>query len=129
MRSILIATRGAAVALAIALTVGLMAPAAYAATTQMTATENVNVRSGPSTTYKIVGGLYRGQTVTAVSKANGWTKIKFGSVSGNKIDYVLVEPGTEVLEAAIVRTSRDGRYPSDHFPVTATVRLAQPAAR
>jgi hypothetical protein len=30
---------------------------------------------------------------------------------------------TEVLEAAIVRTSRDGRYPSDHFPVTARVRL------
>jgi len=77
VRSILIAARAAAVAVAIALMFGLLAPAAYAATTQMTATENVNVRSGPSTSTKIVGGLYRGQIVTAVSSAKGWTKIKF----------------------------------------------------
>jgi endonuclease/exonuclease/phosphatase family metal-dependent hydrolase len=48
---------------------------------------------------------------------------KFGSTTGSKIDYVLVQPETDVQSAAIVRTSRDGRYPSDHFPVTATVRL------
>jgi endonuclease/exonuclease/phosphatase family metal-dependent hydrolase len=48
---------------------------------------------------------------------------KSGTVSGDKIDYVLVEPGTDVLRAEIVRTSRDGRYPSDHFPVVARVRL------
>jgi len=47
-----------------------------------------------------------------------------GRVDGHKIDYVFVPPGTRVLEAAIVRTNRDGRYPSDHFPVTARVRLA-----
>ena len=45
------------------------------------------------------------------------------ATKGPKIDYILVLPGTEVLDAAIVRTSRDGRYPSDHFPVTAKVRL------
>ena len=44
-------------------------------------------------------------------------------INGPKIDYILVLPGTEVLDAAIVRTSRDGRYPSDHFPVTARVRF------
>lgn len=43
--------------------------------------------------------------------------------NGPKIDYILVPPGTEVLSAAIIRTSRDGRYPSDHFPVTARIRL------
>jgi len=48
---------------------------------------------------------------------------KIGQTAGEKIDVVFVEPGTEVLEAAIVRTSRDGRYPSDHFPVTARIRL------
>jgi endonuclease/exonuclease/phosphatase family metal-dependent hydrolase len=42
-----------------------------------------------------------------------------------KIDYVLVQPGTEVLSADIIRTSRNNRYPSDHFPVVARVRLAQ----
>jgi endonuclease/exonuclease/phosphatase family metal-dependent hydrolase len=42
---------------------------------------------------------------------------------GDKIDFVFVEPGTEVLEAAILRDAVDGRTPSDHFPVTARVRL------
>jgi len=51
---------------------------------------------------------------------NGFT---FGQTSGDKIDFVFVEPGTDVVEAGIVRTSRDGRYPSDHFPVTARIRL------
>ena len=48
---------------------------------------------------------------------------KFGATTGDKIDYVLVQPGAEVLAAEIVRTSRDSRYPSDHFPVIARVRL------
>ena len=43
--------------------------------------------------------------------------------TGDKIDYVLVTPGVEVLKAAIIRTAKDGRLPSDHFPVTATLRL------
>jgi predicted amidohydrolase YtcJ/endonuclease/exonuclease/phosphatase family metal-dependent hydrolase len=40
-----------------------------------------------------------------------------------KIDYVFVQPGTEVIRAAIVRTARSGRTPSDHFPVVAHIRL------
>jgi endonuclease/exonuclease/phosphatase family metal-dependent hydrolase len=48
---------------------------------------------------------------------------KFGATTGEKIDYVLVQPGTDVSHAEIVRTSRDNRYPSDHFPVVARVRL------
>jgi endonuclease/exonuclease/phosphatase family metal-dependent hydrolase len=50
-------------------------------------------------------------------------QFKFGSVSGDKIDYVFVQPDTEVLSADIVRTAVDGRYPSDHFPVVARIRL------
>ena len=48
---------------------------------------------------------------------------KIGQTRGPKIDYVLVQPGAEVLSAEIIRTSRGGRYPSDHFPVVARVRL------
>jgi len=48
---------------------------------------------------------------------------KYGQAGGEKIDFVFVEPGTEVLAAEIVRSSSDGRYPSDHFPVTARIRL------
>jgi endonuclease/exonuclease/phosphatase family metal-dependent hydrolase len=56
-----------------------------------------------------------------------FTGFMLDRLSGPKIDYILVEPDTEVLDAAIVRASRGGRYPSDHFPVTARVRL-RPAA-
>jgi endonuclease/exonuclease/phosphatase family metal-dependent hydrolase len=52
-----------------------------------------------------------------------FTGFQSGHTGGEKIDYVLVQPGTEVVSAAIVRTSRNGRYPSDHFPVAATVQL------
>ena len=58
--------------------------------------------------------------------AGSFTGFKFGSVDGEKIDYVLAQPRTEVLSADIVRFSRDGRYPSDHFPVVARIRLMEP---
>ena len=57
------------------------------------------------------------------SEAGTFNGFKPGQTGGDKIDFVFVEPGTEVLDAAIVRTSRNGRYPSDHFPVTARIRL------
>jgi endonuclease/exonuclease/phosphatase family metal-dependent hydrolase len=57
---------------------------------------------------------------TEVGTFSGFT---LGRTAGDKIDYVFVEPGVEVLDAVIVRTSRDGRYPSDHFPMTARIRL------
>jgi uncharacterized protein YgiM (DUF1202 family) len=63
-------------ALAAVLLLGLGATTATA-DTQMTATEGVNIRSAPSTRAPIIGGLYRGQTVTAVSSADGWTTIRF----------------------------------------------------
>lgn len=46
-----------------------------------------------------------------------------GAQGGDKIDYVLVTAGLEILDAAIDRRSRDGRFPSDHFPVSAVLRL------
>jgi endonuclease/exonuclease/phosphatase family metal-dependent hydrolase len=52
-----------------------------------------------------------------------FTAFEAGKTTGDKIDYVLVQPGTTVLSADIVRTSRDGRYPSDHFPVVARIQF------
>ena len=46
-----------------------------------------------------------------------------GNTQGDKIDSIFVPPTTEVLEASIIRTSANDRYPSDHFPVTATLRF------
>jgi len=45
-----------------------------------------------------------------------------GNRRGRKIDHVLVASGAATIhEASILHTSEDGRYPSDHFPVTAVV--------
>jgi endonuclease/exonuclease/phosphatase family metal-dependent hydrolase len=56
-------------------------------------------------------------------EVGSFTAFKFGETKGDKIDYVLVPPGTTVLSAGIVRTSQNGRYPSDHFPVVARIEL------
>jgi endonuclease/exonuclease/phosphatase family metal-dependent hydrolase len=49
-----------------------------------------------------------------------------GDRGGEKIDYVFVPPGTDVLDAQILYDDLDGRYPSDHFPVMARFRLPGP---
>ena len=57
--------------------------------------------------------------------AGTFTAFKFGSVDGEKIDYVLTQPRTEVLFAEIVRYSQGQRYPSDHFPVVARITFPE----
>ncbi|NLS94905.1 MAG: endonuclease/exonuclease/phosphatase family protein [Planctomycetaceae bacterium] len=42
-----------------------------------------------------------------------------GRTDGEKIDFVFVNPSAKVVSAEILRSNRDGRYPSDHFPVNA----------
>ena len=46
-----------------------------------------------------------------------------GNTTGDKIDYVLTPSDVKVLDAQIIRTQYNGRYPSDHFPVTARLYL------
>lgn len=48
-----------------------------------------------------------------------------GEVTGERIDAILVTPSWRVRSADILHTERNGRYPSDHFPVTA---LLEPIA-
>lgn len=45
------------------------------------------------------------------------------SFGPEKIDYIFVDSAFEVENAEIVRTRFDGRWPSDHAAVTATLRL------
>ncbi|MGV3615700.1 MAG: endonuclease/exonuclease/phosphatase family protein [Fimbriimonas sp.] len=47
----------------------------------------------------------------------------FRELGKDKIDYVFVNDGFEVTDAAIVPDKVDGRWPSDHFPVTATIEF------
>jgi endonuclease/exonuclease/phosphatase family metal-dependent hydrolase len=47
-----------------------------------------------------------------------------GIHTGDKIDYIFTTPDVKILEAAILYDNVEGRYPSDHFPVTATLGLS-----
>lgn len=47
-----------------------------------------------------------------------------GRREGGRIDFILHTPELTATEAAIDRTARDGRYPSDHYPVTAVLGRA-----
>ena len=44
-----------------------------------------------------------------------------GGEEGSRIDYIVHTAGLRATAAEIVRTAYDGRYPSDHYPVTATL--------
>ncbi len=46
-----------------------------------------------------------------------------GKRAGKRIDWILFNRRFEVLQYEIDRREFGGRYPSDHFPVTATLRL------
>ena len=55
--------------------------------------------------------------VADVRTGHGFT----GRTDGGKIDHVLVPVGITVEAADIDHSQHDGLYPSDHFPVTATL--------
>jgi len=54
---------------------------------------------------------------TDVGTFNGFR----GRKTGSKIDYILAQPDAKVIQSQIIQTAYDGRYPSDHFPVSATL--------
>ena len=60
---------------------------------------------------------------TEVGTFNGFR----GNRKGEKIDFVFATSDAQVLEAQILHDNIDGRYPSDHFPVTARLRLPAPS--
>ena len=47
-----------------------------------------------------------------------------GNRNTAKIDYIMVPAGTRILDAEIIHRNEDGVYPSDHFPIRATVEFA-----
>lgn len=70
---------------------------------------------------------------------NGWLKDAYTALEGNvgrtahdfnggddesPIDYIFVSPEVELLETIVDRRQVDGGYPSDHYPVIASLRLS-----
>lgn len=50
---------------------------------------------------------------------NGFT----GKRNGEKIDAILISPNIQTIKANILHDNTNNRYPSDHFPITATLSL------
>ena len=48
-----------------------------------------------------------------------------GTKSGSRIDWIAATKNWKVISAEIDRSSFNGRYPSDHFPVTAELKFAK----
>ena len=49
-----------------------------------------------------------------------------GKQAGSRIDWILHAEAWRAAESSIIRTNRDGRFPSDHFPVTAVLLWREP---
>ena len=45
----------------------------------------------------------------------------FKASNTSKIDYIFISPGLKTISAEIIRTQREGRYPTDHFPINAVI--------
>ena len=64
----------------------------YASTTKKAKYVNassLNVRSGPSTNYSVIGKLSSGEQIKVISTSNGWTKIKYNGQIGYVSDKYL----------------------------------------
>ena len=59
----------------------IFSPNAYAATAYV-ATGAVNVRSGPGTSYKVVGALASGEAVSGAVASGGWVRISYHGATG-----------------------------------------------
>ena len=51
-----------------------------------------------------------------------------GGKGGDRIDWILASRDFQPISGGIDRSRRGGRYPSDHFPVTAVLRWGTPVA-
>jgi len=59
-------------------------------------------------------------------KLAGTYNLFMGYRFGPKIDFIFIEPRTKVLDSEIRYDRINRRYPSDHFPVTASLQLQYP---
>lgn len=55
-------------------------------------------------------------------KEEGTTNGFKGGRTGARIDWILHTPNLKTIAAAIDHVERNGRFPSDHYPITATLR-------
>jgi endonuclease/exonuclease/phosphatase family metal-dependent hydrolase len=74
--------------------------------------------SGPSP----LGDTYRIAYPGRATNEGTFSGFKEDATTGPRIDWIAVSRDWQVIRASIDRAARDGRTPSDHFPVTAVLR-------
>jgi endonuclease/exonuclease/phosphatase family metal-dependent hydrolase len=65
---------------------------------------------------------YRVANPTRDENEGTFSNFKAGAKAGPRIDWIGVSREWRVIKAGIDHAERDGRTPSDHFPVTAVLR-------
>ncbi|SDS89151.1 SH3 domain-containing protein [Microlunatus soli] len=89
-----------------------------------TATTGVNIRSGPGTSYDIVGGLVRGQRITTVGKADdGWMKVRFNGDTGYVSAQYLGTDGKSVGSNEVTISTKGVKIATAALNVRATPTL------
>ncbi|MFN7019784.1 MAG: endonuclease/exonuclease/phosphatase family protein [Phycisphaerales bacterium] len=83
---------------------------------------------GPGLTARWTGLIDTFRAVNPDEAEVGTFHAFMGTTTGDKIDFILASREVRVRSASIVRDQRDGRYPSDHFPVTADLTISATTA-
>ena len=69
---------------------------------------------------------YRVQHAAGGAEPEGTYQGFTGKPKIERIDWILCSTGVRIEQCEIDRFNRDGKYPSDHFPVTAIVTMQSP---
>jgi endonuclease/exonuclease/phosphatase family metal-dependent hydrolase len=70
-----------------------------------------------------VADTYRSANPNRTPNEGTFSGFKVTATTGPRIDWIGVSSEWQVIQATIDRTERAGRTPSDHFPVTAILRM------
>lgn len=54
---------------------------------------------------------------------SGTMSLFTGALDTDKIDYIFVPAGARLIDSEIIRKNENGNYPSDHYPLRATVEF------
>ncbi len=82
---------------AVALVLGLVGTAPASAASTATTTVALNVRSGPGTSYEVLGTLRKGQEVSTSGTTGGWTRIQFRGSQAYVASKYLRQKPTPIL--------------------------------
>lgn len=81
-----------------------------------------NELAGQTVHGRVLIDTYRRVHPTLAADEATFTAFKPEATAGKRIDFIFASDDFTVEQATIDRTLRDGRLPSDHFPVTASLR-------